>query len=80
MSPQLKVDPDRRYDVGEYVDVTNAAQILRVSASFLNKARLSGDGPAFAKFGKSVRYEVAGLRNWATAQMRRSTSDTREVA
>jgi len=75
MAPQLKADLAARYGGGEFVGVNEAAGILRVSASFLNKKRLTGDGPPFAKFGKAVRYEVAALLDWAAAQTRRSTSD-----
>jgi hypothetical protein len=75
MALQLQADLARRYGDGEFVDVSGAAAILHVSASFLNKKRLTGDGPRFHKFGKAVRYEVAGLFDWATAQGRRSTSE-----
>jgi hypothetical protein len=32
------------------------AKLLKVSISWLAKARRRGDGPAFARFGRSVRY------------------------
>jgi hypothetical protein len=32
------------------------AKLLKVSLSWLAKARKRGDGPAFALFGRSVRY------------------------
>jgi hypothetical protein len=60
----------------EFVDVKGAAEILKISPSFLNKARVYGDGPPFVKIGKAVRYRVSGLFSWADAQVRRSTSDT----
>jgi hypothetical protein len=75
MAPQLQLDLARRYGGGEFVDVNGAAAILHVSASFLNKKRLSGDGPPYLKFGKAVRYGVPTLLDWAAAQARRSTSD-----
>jgi hypothetical protein len=75
MGPQLKADLARRYGGGEFVDVNGAAAILHVSASFLNKKRLSGGGPAYMKFGRIVRYGVPGLLDWAAAQARRSTSE-----
>jgi hypothetical protein len=91
MAPQLKADLALRVGAGEFVDVSGAAGILDVSVSFLNKKRLTAGGPPYAKFGKSVRYNVAGLLDWAAAQGRMSTSDegkahrstsesTREVA
>jgi hypothetical protein len=77
MAPQLKADLAR--SAGEFVDVDAASRILDVSTSYLNKSRLTGGGPPYAKFGKSVRYNVAVLRSWAAAQTRRSTSES-EVA
>jgi hypothetical protein len=64
----------------QFVDVLRAAEILDVSASFLNKARISGDGPRFAKFGHSVRYAVPDLELWAAARLRTSTSDPGQAA
>jgi hypothetical protein len=75
MAPKLKADLARQYGGGQFCDVDGAAQILNVSASFLNKRRLTGDGPPFLKFGKIVRYDVAGLLDWAAGQARRSTSE-----
>jgi hypothetical protein len=48
---------------------------LGVSASFLNKARVTGNGPPYSKLGFSVRYSVQALLDWAAAQSRTSTSD-----
>jgi hypothetical protein len=62
-------------NVPRYVDVKGAAEILHVSASFLNKLRMTGDGPPFAKFGFHVRYNVPGLLAWAASRVRTSTSD-----
>lgn len=58
-----------------FVDTKEAARVLNVSASFLNKARLTGDGPEFAKFGFHVRYSLRALMAWAEAQTHRSTSE-----
>ena len=41
-----------------------AAELLRMSISFLMKARLRGDGPRYRKFGRSVRYVEADLQDW----------------
>ncbi len=64
----------------KYVDVRGAAEILTVSASFLNKLRMSGGGPKFLKLGFHVRYHIPTLLEWAAAQTRRSTSDPGEAA
>ncbi len=52
-----------------------AAQILRVSESFLAKARMAGDGPPFIKIGRSIRYSDAALLQWTKAHQRLSTSE-----
>jgi hypothetical protein len=62
-----------------FVDTRAAARLLGVSESFLNKARLAGGGPEFAKFGASVKYNVTTLLAWTAARTRTSTSD-RDVA
>ena len=40
----------------------------------LSRCRVSGDGPAFHRFGSRVRYLAADLEAWASAR-RLSTSD-----
>jgi predicted DNA-binding transcriptional regulator AlpA len=52
-----------------------AAAILKVSLSWLAKARMSGEGPAFAKIGRSVRYSDADLLQWMKSRRRLSTSE-----
>ena len=59
----------------EYIDVNETAKRLSVSASYLNKLRIAGDGPPFAKFSKSVRYNWRLVQVWAASRMRRSTSE-----
>jgi hypothetical protein len=52
-----------------------AAAILRVSTSWLAKARMRGDGPAYEKYGRSVRYGKDSLAQYAKSCLRRSTSE-----
>ena len=55
-----------------------AAEYLALSASTLNKMRLTGDGPPFVKVGsRAVAYRKADLDAWLNARVRRSTSDDR---
>lgn len=51
-----------------------AAERLKVSVSFLAKARMSGLGPRFVRIGRVVRYTEAALRDFMAAQTRTSTS------
>ena len=51
------------------------ADFLRVSESWLAKARMRGDGPPFAKFGRAIRYPESVLHHWMKSQMHLSTSE-----
>ncbi len=54
---------------------TEAAELLRMSISFLMKARLKGDGPRYRKLGRSVRYAEADLLAYLKQIGRNSTSE-----
>jgi predicted DNA-binding transcriptional regulator AlpA len=51
------------------------AQFLRVSESWLAKARMRGDGPPYMLFGRSIRYGGSGLVRWMKSCARQSTSE-----
>jgi len=51
------------------------AELLRLSVSWLAKARMRGDGPPFVKLGGSVRYVESSVVRWMRAQQRLSTTD-----
>ena len=51
-----------------------ATQFLRVSLSWLAKARMRGDGPPYVKVGRSVRYTETGILGWMKSRQRLSTS------
>jgi predicted DNA-binding transcriptional regulator AlpA len=50
-----------------------AAAWLKVSLSFLAKARGRGDGPPFIAIGRAVRYSESALLQWMRSQQRMST-------
>lgn len=53
-----------------------AAQYVGLSASTLEKFRLTGNGPIYRKAGlKIVVYRVEDLDEWLNSNRRRSTSD-----
>jgi hypothetical protein len=54
---------------------TEAAHLLRVSLSWLAKARMRGDGPTFIKVGRSIRYTETALLHWMKSRQRLSTSE-----
>jgi excisionase family DNA binding protein len=51
-----------------------AAKILKLSLSWLAKARMHGDGPPYMKVGRSIRYSEAALLQWMKSQQRGSTN------
>jgi predicted DNA-binding transcriptional regulator AlpA len=52
-----------------------AAKVLKVSLSWLAKARMRGDGPPHIKLGKPIRYAEAALLQWMKSRQRMSTSE-----
>ena len=51
-----------------YIDTTQAAKLLSLSTSSLEKYRFyrDPDGPPFVRFGRgSIRYHVPSLLDWA---------------
>ena len=57
------------------LNTREAASVLRLSSSFLAKARMRGDGPAFLRFGTAVRYRLSALHDWMRSRARLSTSE-----
>ena len=54
---------------------SDAANLLRVSTSWLAKSRMTGSGPPFVKLGRSVRYRESALIQWLKSRTRLSTSE-----
>lgn len=52
-----------------------AADYLKLGKPTLERLRLTGNGPRFAKLGKSVRYRRADLDAWLASKLIRSTSE-----
>ncbi len=69
-SPQGRASP-----LEEMLTPAEFAKALKVSESWLAKARMRGDGPPFIKVGRSVRYFP--LRHWLDAQGRSPSSERR---
>jgi hypothetical protein len=59
----------------QFVDENVAAQVLDTATQTLRNWRVSGRGPVFHKFGRSVRYEIGDLYDYARSRRRRSTSE-----
>lgn len=52
-----------------------AAAYVRLSKPTLDRLRLTGDGPAFVKVGRAVRYRTCDLDAWVATRLLRSTSE-----
>ena len=59
----------------KYLSTREAASWLGLSPRTLDRYRVSGEGPAFHRFGTRVRYLAADLDDWAAVRRRVSTSD-----
>jgi len=59
------------------LNVAEAAHLLRLGRSTLNKMRVNGDGPKYRKLGRRVLYSRQDLLDWAESRTFRSTSDRR---
>lgn len=56
--------------------VPEAATYCGVSASLLNRLRMTGDGPAYSKISSIVSYDPDDLDAWLNAHRRTSTSES----
>jgi predicted DNA-binding transcriptional regulator AlpA len=52
-----------------------AARLLKVSVSWLAKARMRGDGPPYLQLGRAIRYSEGALLQWMKSRTRKSTSE-----
>jgi predicted DNA-binding transcriptional regulator AlpA len=52
-----------------------AAKLLKVSTSWLAKARMRGDGPPYIQLGRAIRYTDAAIANWVRSRQRFSTCE-----
>ncbi len=48
----------------------DAAAFLKLSLSWLAKARMRGEGPPYIKFSKSIRYSEVALLEWLKSHQR----------
>jgi hypothetical protein len=69
--------PAQKPSVPTFVVLTpqEVATRLKVSLSWLAKARMRGDGPPYVLVGRSIRYPETDLIQWMRSQRRLSTSE-----
>ncbi len=59
----------------QWLRTEDAAARLGLKPPTLEKLRVTGGGPQFAKFGRAVRYSLDALDAWAAERTRFSTSE-----
>jgi predicted DNA-binding transcriptional regulator AlpA len=62
-------------DFSPLLTAKEVATRLKVSVSWLAKARMRGDGPPYICIGRSVRYTEAATTQWMKSRQRLSTSE-----
>lgn len=63
-----------------YLTTLEAAAFLRVSKSYLDKARVYGNGPRFVRLGeRKVVYHAADLDAWVAERQYASTSEYQDA-
>ncbi len=68
-------DRAKEFQRDRLLTVSEAAEFLQLSESWLNKARIYGRGPRYHKMGRSVRYSLQALEEFKRANARGSTSE-----
>lgn len=63
-------------DVPRLLDTAAAAEALGVSKSWLDKSRITGEGPPFVSVGGRRFYAIVDLNAWLDQRRRSSTSET----
>jgi len=58
----------------KYARTKETAAYIGLSESFLNKSRLTGDGPPHISIGSAVIYDLDAVDEWLAARVRRSTT------
>lgn len=58
-----------------YIDTKMAACYLSLSHKTLEKYRICGGGPSFAKFGNKIVYKIDDLEKWVAVRTYGSTAE-----
>jgi excisionase family DNA binding protein len=72
----LVIKRKRMTDVySDILTTIEAARYVRLGKPTLERFRLTGEGPIYAKLGGAVRYRRVDLDCWLESRLTRSTSD-----
>src|SRR6516162_4403159 len=61
-------------DVDQLLNQKQAARILDISVRSLERHRVAGTGPRYARLGRLIRYRECDLAEWVHDSLRTSTS------
>ena len=75
-SSQTRQDAVAGSAVPEMFTTPEAAAYTKMAVPTLERFRLTGEGPMYAKLGGSVRYRRCDLDTWIESRLVRSTSQT----
>ncbi|NMZ47042.1 helix-turn-helix transcriptional regulator [Pseudomonas oryzihabitans] len=64
----------------DYINNAQAADIIGIKPTTLEIWRIHGKGPAFRKFGRSIRYVKSEVVAWLDSQTFNSTSQYSKTA
>ena len=64
----------------EIMCVKEAASYVQLGVPTLNRFRVTGGGPQYAKLGGAVRYRKQDLDDWIAGRLVRSTSEASAAA
>lgn len=59
--------------MSEFLTPGQAGKVLGLSPGTLSRYRTSGNGPAYYKFGKAIRYRIVDVAAWAAERRVRRT-------
>lgn len=76
VNAQLQPEIETRSAASEMFTTPEAAAYTKMAVPTLERFRLTGEGPMFAKLGGSVRYRRCDLDAWIESRLVRSTSQT----
>jgi len=62
-----------------YLNTRQSADYVGLSPSTLNRMRVTGEGPRYAKAGRRVLYERVDLEAWINARKRTFTGEQVEI-
>lgn len=62
--------------VPRYLDTVRAAAWIGLSPKTLQRMRVTGDGPLYAKWGRRVIYDRFDLDDWVAGRKRRFTGES----